>query len=464
MTAARQHVCIIGLGYVGITLAIAMANAGFAIDGVERSPLVLEALRGGLANVHEDGLAESLARHLAEGRIRLHESVPRGRSNDVYIVTVGTPVREDSRVDLDSVGKAMADVAVVLKDGDLVILRSTIKIGTSRALAERILDPRGVDYDVAFCPERTVEGKAIAELRTLPQIVGGRDERAAAAARAVFAVLTPKVVVVESLEVAEMAKLVSNTYRDVTFSFANEIALMCDAIGISAADVIHAACEDYPRARIPSPGLVGGPCLTKDSLILAEGMGEHGVYPSVTMASRSLNQSIPASSLLSIRRLLEDLGQSSLDGHKISILGLAFKGAPETIDLRGTMAFEVVGSLKGAWSGAQYVGYDPVVPHEEFGRFGLEPVSSLEQAFEGASLVVIQNNHRAFVRMPLASLMAEMRSPGLVYDFWGLFSRASVTWPQGRRYAAFGSSGLPAREPSGAGRFGGTGHAELRAG
>ena len=120
VTGARQHVCIIGLGYVGITLAVAMANAGFAIDGVERNPLVLKALRGGLANVHEDGLGESLAQHLAEGRIRLHESVPRGSSNSVYIVTVGTPVREDTRVDLDSVGRAMADVAVVLKDGDLV--------------------------------------------------------------------------------------------------------------------------------------------------------------------------------------------------------------------------------------------------------------------------------------------------------------------------------------------------------
>src|SRR5205807_1526903 len=121
-------------------------------------------------------------------------------------------------------------------------------------------------FGLAFCPERTIEGKAIPEMRSLPQIVGGLDDESADRAEALFRLITPKIVRVSSLETAEMIKLINNTYRDLTFAFANEVALIAERMGLSAAEMIRAANVDYPRSNIAQPGFVGGPCLEKDAL------------------------------------------------------------------------------------------------------------------------------------------------------------------------------------------------------
>lgn len=435
-----ENICIIGMGYVGLTLAVAMVEKGFRVFGVERNPIIRDFLAHGRAHFSEPGLNEAISRHVSGGRLSCSPTLPSSAAASVYIITVGTPLNSEGTVNLRDLEGVLEDVANCIQDKDAVILRSTIKCGVTRNIAKPIIDAAGCQYDLAFCPERTLEGRALQELNTLPQVVGGLNNQAMERASKIFRVLSPKIIQVGSLEEAEMVKLLNNTQRDLMFAFANEIGEMCDAMKLSATKVIRAACEDYPRSYIPSPGPVGGPCLEKDPHILAEGLREADYQPKLALAGRHLNEELPRSSINRIAQKLESVGVADLGrDSKVSILGLAFKGEPETNDLRGTMATHILGSAKARWPQASYYGFDPVVDSDKFSSMRLRVAGSLEEAFEGASLVLIQNNHRIFKNMYIEKLMAKMDSPGLVFDYWNLFDSFSLNLPEGRYYGGLGT-------------------------
>lgn len=433
-------VCVLGLGYVGLTLGVAMADAGFDVLGVEIRDDVLELLNRGKPHFHEPGLDEKLARNLARGTFKCAKRIPRGWAGSVYIITVGTPLNAQGQVRMEMIESVAREVAQNLKGGDLVILRSTVRLGTTRKVVAPILDKAGVRYDIAFCPERTLEGKALVELKQLPQIVGASDASAAIRAGQLFQFLTPTVVRVHDAETAEMIKLVDNAQRDVQFAYANEIARACDAVGISAAEVIRAGKLGYPRTNLPMPGPVGGPCLEKDPHILAEGLRGYGIEPEITLAARRLNERQPSEVVAYLKTLEEHLG--GFGKHPaISLLGLAFKGQPATDDLRGTMARHVLTALREAFPDAAFRGYDAVVQKDAIREFGLEPCASLEDAFDGASIALILNNHPVFPGMPLSTLAGRMAAPAMVYDLWNCFDAAELHMPEGAGYVALGSHG-----------------------
>ena len=176
--------------------------------------------------------------------------------------------------------------------------------------------------------------------------------------------MTPTVVKVSDVETAEMIKLVDNSHRDVKFAYANEVASACDAIGISAAEVIRAGKLGYVRTNLPMPGLVGGPCLEKDSHILSEGLLEKNIEPKITMASRNLNRDQPFKLIEFLYNLTMSISNFP-ENPNISLMGLAFKGQPATDDLRGTMAKPVLNALKKAFPNANYQGFDAVVNDQE---------------------------------------------------------------------------------------------------
>ena len=335
------------------------------------------------------------------------------------------------------------EVAANLKDGDLVIMRSTVKLGTTRAIVLPLLKASGKSFDLAFCPERTLEGKALIELHQLPQIVGGMTDAAMVRASQLFQFITPTVVRVSDVETAEMIKLIDNAQRDVAFAYANEVARACDAVGVSAAEVIQAGKLGYPRTNLPMPGLVGGPCLEKDPHILAEGLRELGMEPEITMAARRVNERQPS-------EIVDYLKQTtaSMPGFAkqptITLMGIAFKGQPATDDLRGTMAKPVFDHIKLTFPNAIFRGFDAVVGQLEMRGFGLEPVASLDAAFEGAHLVLILNNHPVFSSMPIEKLASRMAKPGIIYDFWNGFKTANLHLPEEVRYIALGSHGKTA--------------------
>jgi nucleotide sugar dehydrogenase len=435
-----RDVCVLGLGYVGLTLAVAMADAGFRVLGVEIRDSVLDGLAAGRAHFHEPGLEDRMRRAVTRGTFHFANAVPEAWQGTVFIITVGTPLADDGRARIDMVESVALEVGARLKAGDLVIMRSTVKLGTTRSRVVPILDRAAVPYELAFCPERTLEGKALAELRELPQIVGGLTDSAAVRASQIFQFLTPTVVRVSDVETAEMIKLVDNTQRDVAFAFANEIARACDAIGVSAAEVIRAGKLGYPRTNLPMPGPVGGPCLEKDPHIFCEGLRERGLVPEITLAARAVNERQPAETvayLAAIARSLPGFPANPV----ISLLGIAFKGQPPTDDLRGTMARPVLARLKSVFSAAEFRGFDPVVAAADVRALGLAPCPTIEEAMRGAHLALILNNHPIFPAMALEDLAATMARPGLVYDYWNCFKATDVHLPADVGYVALGSHG-----------------------
>jgi nucleotide sugar dehydrogenase len=437
---ADTNVCVVGLGYVGLTLAVALAGVGCRVTGVEIRPEVVEQLRDGRAHFYEPGLNDRLKRLLAAERLHVARTIPASTRASVYVVTVGTPLGADGAVRTDMITASATEIARHLRAGDMVIMRSTVRLGTTRRLVMPILDSAGVAYDIAFCPERTVEGQALSELRMLPQIVGASSAAAAIRAGRFFNALTPTIVRVAGIEVAEMVKLMDNTYRDVTFAFANEVARLCDGLGISAHEVITAGRLGYPRTSVPLPGPVGGPCLGKDTHILAESVRDAGLTPDIAVTARALNERQPADIARRLRRHVRDLPERPV----IAVLGLAFKGRPVTDDLRGTMAAPLLNALRGCFPGARLRGWDAVAtPQAIATAFAIEAAADLAGAVAGAHLVLIANNHPSFQELLLDEMAEALARPALIYDLWNHFAAADLPLPEGVRYIALGDGQLP---------------------
>jgi UDP-N-acetyl-D-mannosaminuronic acid dehydrogenase len=436
MVAQDRHVCILGMGFVGLTLAVVMAECGFEVIGVEIDPKTVERLESGNAHFFEVGLQSRLRRQLASGALRFVSSLTKDNAShcSLFILTVGTPLDASGAPRMDMVERATGQVTAVMPPGALVVLRSTVRLGTTRKVVKPILDATGKRYQLAYCPERTIEGNALAELRMLPQIVGGLTPEDAWRAASVFQHVTPTTIRVSSLEAAEAIKLLDNSYRDLFFAFGNEVALLCEAAGLDGIEVIGAGKMGYPRTSIAAPGFVGGPCLEKDPHILEHSMKDFGFRPELISMGRRLNERIPEWVAKSLAKMLE----GARDRVKIAICGLAFKGRPETDDLRGTPSTLLADALRATFPGAEVVGQDFAVSADSIEGLGLQP-ATIEQAFAGASAVVIANNNARYEWIDLDRLIATMARPAVIYDCWSVLQLKSADAPEGVRYVRFGS-------------------------
>ena len=429
---------VIGLGYVGLPLAVTLGGLGFRVHGVERRPEIISALREGAPHINEPGLTAMLRRVLAQGRLVLSENSSDGPEAAIQIITVGTPLGADGRADFSMITRVSAELAEILRPHDLVILRSTVRIGVTRNIVKPTLDQANVPYDLAFCPERIIEGKAMAELRTLPQIVGALSKHGQLRASQLFHQLTPTVVRVSSVEVAEMVKLVDNTQRDVLFGYANEIARVCDQVGICASEVIRSANLGYPRSHLASPGPVGGPCLSKDPYILDEIAVETGAALDVIRAARRANEQQPEHVTSFIAGWFAAKNQES-DGKRIvAMLGLAFKGSPATDDVRGTMVVPILDRLKRIFPHIEARGFDSEVEPDIAAQIGFTHYADGLAACAGADLVILANRHPAVDALDVVDIATAMTRPGLIYDLWSRHQE-SPALPPGIVYCGLGS-------------------------
>ena len=255
MSTTRYDVGIIGLGYVGLTLATVLAETGKTVIGIEKRSEVVDKTNQGIPHFSETGLEDALSRVVESGKLSASEQFPDDAVCDTYIITVGTPLSGTGVARLDMIEAAAGQVAANMEDGALIVLRSTVKVGTTRDVVSPILAASGKQFDIAMCPERTLEGNALQELRELPQIIGADEPAGSDRASALFRSLTNSVVQVSSPETAEIVKLVDNTYRDVQFGFANEVARVCDAYGVKAHEVISAGKLGYKRTNVALPGI-----------------------------------------------------------------------------------------------------------------------------------------------------------------------------------------------------------------
>jgi UDP-N-acetyl-D-mannosaminuronic acid dehydrogenase len=422
--ATHRHLVVVGLGYVGLTMAVVMADAGFLVTGVDVDEDKIKTLADGRCYIHEVGLPE-LVKEQIHKNLRVSQVIP--NDGDVYIISVGTPVIEDvdgkKRPIMNFLHDACEKIGGKLKSGNLVVLRSTVPIGTCRKFVKAKLEEYsglkcGLDFHLSFAPERTAEGKALKELRTLPQIIGGINRDSVEATAAIFRDLTPTIVKVESLEAAEMAKLINNSFRDYVFAYANQMAKIASQFNINVVDVIHAANEGYPRDTVPlpSPG-VGGPCLTKDPHIFASVAEEYKFNNDLFLRGRQINESMHGMVHSSV------MNQLILNGKdpkkcKILVCGLAFKGNPETGDIRNSSGVEIAQLFQGQVE--KVYGYDPIALKSEVLEYGIEPVS-FEGAFQNMDAVLFLNNHKSFEKINVFEMTRSMNEKPIVYDGWNLF-------------------------------------------
>ena len=436
-----RKVCVMGLGYVGLTLAVTLADIGFEVFGVEIRDDIIAKLKKGLPHFFEPGLEGTLKKVLKSKNLVVSKRIPQKININVFIITVGTPLRKDKKTNTEMIINVCKEIKENLREKNLVILRSTVEIGSTEKICQKILKSANKKFEIAFCPERTLEGKAMIELRTLPQIIGSKNLSTRMRCSQFFSFITPTIVQVSSYETAELIKLVDNCQRDVQFALSNEIAVISDVIGVSANEVITAGKLAYPRTNLPIPGPVGGPCLEKDSYILKNGLKKK-FLPSIIMNARKFNELLPE---IIFKKLEEFFKKQriSTNAIKITLAGVAFKGQPETDDLRGTMAKPIYDQLKQRFLKSNIKIFDPIVKSKHIKElFSSEVSTNLENSFEDTTLFVIANNHPLFSSMPISNLSGLMKKPGIIFDLWNNFSSRNILFPNGINYLGLGELGL----------------------
>ncbi len=234
-----------------------------------------------------------------------------------------------------------------------------------------------------------------------------------------FRALTPTVIEVSSLETAEIIKLLDNSFRDVFFSFGNEVALMAERLGLDAHEVIAAANTGYARTNIARPGFVGGPCLHKDPHILMDSMTDVDYRIRLIAAAREVNESLVPHVLGVAKR---HFATAKSTPTSITVMGLAFKGRPDTDDTRNSPSLDMIDALRREFPDATLRGQDHVVSAEDTKQLGLVPVDD-RGAFEGASLVVIMNNNARYEQLDIEERSQLMSSPGLICDCWNVLPK-----------------------------------------
>lgn len=388
---------IIGLGYVGLTLAIAAADHGVTTYGVEINSHIKESLAQNRAHFFEPGLDELIEQRNHKNFFCV-EQFPADVSFDAFIITVGTPLKKGAKQpNFEYIKSALLSIRHIYDGSQLMILRSTVSVGTTRNivlpfLAELCGKPEE-EILISMCPERTVEGKAIEELSGLPQVVSGNNETSLSIAKALFGQITPHIVEVDSLEEAELVKLYCNTYRDMTFALGNVLCMAAQAFGADGTKIIRAANEGYPRSSIALPGFVAGPCLEKDAYILTNNMPECASRDFI-LSARRFNESLED---IVVSWVEKRLGTGSPE--KVVVLsGMAFKGVPETSDLRGSSSVYIAQKL--AAKGYTLRLHDYVAHREEMQQLELgEVYDSLANACQGAGALLVLNNHKKYAQL-----------------------------------------------------------------
>ena len=414
----KKKVCVVGLGYVGLTLAMHAVRNRYEVHGIEILDDTFDTISSGSTHFHEPGLDELLKLSLGKA-FYVHKRIPENTDFDVFIITVGTPLVAGQKFpDMGVLDNAIESVTPFVTEENLIILRSTIPVGTSRLIAQKFIQTQDLKcVNVSFCPERTAEGQALVELQSLPQIISGNCVEATHKARRFFEPLTDEVVEANCLEEAELIKLFNNTYRDASFAIANTFNQIAQVFNVDGSEAIDKANHNYPRSAIPRPGFVAGPCLEKDAYILSSNMGD-GDLKNFLLSIRRANENLESM----VSGYIENFLVANISS-KILVTGLAFKGVPQTNDLRGSSATNILNSL------AKYA--ENLTIHDfmnskknledKIGLTSVEPDEIFNHPFIAYDCVVILNNHPSYKSLQMRQFVTEQINMGaVIVDSWGV--------------------------------------------
>ncbi|HEX2667730.1 MAG TPA: nucleotide sugar dehydrogenase [Gammaproteobacteria bacterium] len=413
------RVTVIGQGYVGLPLAIAFAHAGYKVTGLDSSPEKVDSLNQGRSPI-PDVPHEELQKLRESGHYTATRDFAVLADSDVAIICVPTPLRKTKDPDISYVMSASEEVAQHLHPGQLIVLESTTYPGTTEEILLPLFSDHGgvagVDFFLAFSPERIDPANPKFKVRDIPKVVGGVTHECSRLAASLYRQIVPNVLEVSSPRVAEMAKLYENVFRNVNIALANELALMCHRLGVNTREVIDAAATK-PFGFMPfhpGPG-VGGHCIGIDSAYLAWKMKLNGYDARFIHLAEEINQSMPARVVQMLSDALNKR-QRSLNGAKVLALGVAYK--PNVGDVRESPALEVIHQLQERGADVCYA--DPHVPKVAFNGTQLDAVVADEKAYRDADCVVILTDHSEFDYKRIAS------SASLVVDTrnatWGILN------------------------------------------
>jgi UDP-N-acetyl-D-mannosaminuronic acid dehydrogenase len=388
----KARVAVLGLGYVGLPTAALIANEGFRVVGLDLKKCVVTGVNSGRIEVREPGLAELVRRTVDRGLLRATTSPDNALAeSDIILIVVQTPLQEDKSPNLEPLKKACEEVAEHLGKKRMVIIESTIPPGAMEELVKPVLESRGLragsDFYLAYSPERAMPTRTLIEIRENPRIIGGLNRESAEAAKEFYKTFVEGELFLEDLGTVEVVKLIENTYRDVNIALANEIARLCEVLGVDAIRAIELA-NRHPRVCIHRPGAgVGGHCIPKDPYFLLHKAASLGIQLQVIEAARRINDSMPLHVVSLIEKALESVNKR-LEDSKVAVLGVAYKG--DTDDVRGTPARDIIKKLMV--SKASVFSHDPFVKQDFGGRFS----NNLEKVLKHSDCVVVVTDHSLY--------------------------------------------------------------------
>jgi len=397
-----RDVAIVGLGRIGLPLALSFADRGLRTVGVDVDPERLEAVRAGRMPWQETGTEELLGR--VGDRLEVTDRVGDAAGARDLVLTLGTPSFAHVEIDISDIRSALDDLLPVLEEDHLIVLRSTVAPGTTEWVAGYLERRLGFRSHVAHVPERIAAGRFLEEIATLPCIVGGVDEASTERAAALFGVLGGPIVRTTPVQ-AELAKIWTNILRYTHFALPNLLMMDCEQYGANVFAVIDLINRDYPRGGMARPGLTAGTCLRKDFAFSEE----RSNAPGMLLAVSRVNESVPRFLVDGMKRRL-----GSLAGRKVAVLGLAFKR--DTDDERDSLSAKLIRLLEREL--ADVAVHDPRVARLT-APFG--------DVVEDADAVVVATNHSEFERPGLLHVLADGAARDcLVVDPWDSFGTGQV--------------------------------------
>jgi UDP-N-acetyl-D-mannosaminuronic acid dehydrogenase len=393
-------VSIVGLGRVGLPLALSFAHRGQSVLGIDNDPARLAALRAGRMPFRETGTQELLDRTT----LALSDRIAEAAQARHIVITLGTPSFSHIEIDMRDIRQALDDLLPVLRPGHSVILRSTIAPGTTAFVAGYLRKHRGfeigTDVYVSHAPERIAAGRFLEEIDTLPCIIGGVGPASGQVAAELFGVFRAPIVQTTPAQ-AELAKIWTNILRYTTFALPNLLMMDCEQHGANVFEVIDLINRDYPRGGIARPGFTAGTCLRKDFTFSEE----RSAAPGMLLAVSRVNESVPLFLVGGAKRRL-----GGLDGRKIAVLGLAFKA--DTDDERDSLSHKLIRLLEREL--ADVAVHDPLVE---------TPTASYEDVLDGAEAVIVATNHSAFCT---PEALAAIPETAVVIDPWNCWGAGQV--------------------------------------
>ncbi len=401
-------VAVIGIGRVGLPLALSLSSKGLKVVGLDINEHLINLINKRTMPFEEPGYGPLLERV----DFRATNDYSKISQIENIVITVGTPLLSHIETDLSQLKGVLEEFRKYLSKGQNIILRSTVAPGTTdfvKKYLEAITNLRvGREIFLSFCPERIMEGKAMEELESLPQIIGSRDEKSADLAEELFGVLVEEILHTDYIS-AELIKLFNNISRYVRFGLANEFAVITEEFGVNIFDIIKMANHKYPRDKIAWPGLTAGTCLRKDFGMLNENIP----YLDILLSAWKINEYMP-------KFLVEKLKErTSLIGKKISILGYTFK--KDTDDTRDSLVPKLIRYLEREVPGSIKI-YDPYLKIDKNPKH-YNP--SLNRVLAEADIVFITVNHSGFIKN-YQKILAECKKDTWIIDIWNVCQRGQI--------------------------------------